>query len=76
MTLPSFAPSEISRSTFSRLLACYPTTAREAFRQKTIAKAAKKRDKQLRKREKKAAEVAEKKKGSAAAAAAAAAAAS
>ncbi|KAL1985087.1 hypothetical protein VTN96DRAFT_8216 [Rasamsonia emersonii] len=76
MELPSFAPSEISRSTFSRLLACYPTTAREAFRQKAIAKAAKKRDNQLSKSERKAAAAAEKKKDSASAAAAAVAAAS
>ncbi|KAL2011729.1 hypothetical protein VTN00DRAFT_4447 [Thermoascus crustaceus] len=34
----SFAPSEISRSTFSKLLSCYPTTVREVYRGKLIVK--------------------------------------
>lgn len=34
----SFNPSEISRSTFSKLLGCYPTTVREVYKDKLIVK--------------------------------------
>jgi hypothetical protein len=45
----SFAPSEISRSTVSRLLALYPDTVREVYRDKVIAKLQPKLIKQGRK---------------------------
>ncbi|GAD95342.1 hypothetical protein PVAR5_3984 [Paecilomyces variotii No. 5] len=36
--IPSFSPEEISRSTFTRLLKCYPTTVREVYRDKLLSK--------------------------------------
>lgn len=36
--IPSFSPEEISRSTFTRLLKCYPTTIREVYRDKLLDK--------------------------------------
>jgi hypothetical protein len=53
MIIPSFAPFEIDRSTFSTLLACYPTATREGFRRKILAKAQRKADREERKKAKK-----------------------
>jgi hypothetical protein len=46
----AFAPSEITRPTFYRLLACYPTAAREVYRSKRQAKARSKTSKKSSKR--------------------------
>jgi hypothetical protein len=42
MSSPSFAPWDITRSTFSDLLDCYPTTLRESYKRKLQATAMRK----------------------------------